>query len=85
MRYYFRYPTAVQERFHLPALGFIERNEDFGKTGIPSKWTYSADFVFYFKGNKTEYLKDRYYVNNQYTPQEKLVIALTAVPLSRKS
>jgi hypothetical protein len=85
MKYYFRYGTLIQERFGLPALGYIEREKDFGVSGLPSKLTYSADFIFYFRGNKTEYLKDRYYVNAQYTQEEQLVIALTAAPLSRKS
>ncbi len=41
----------------------------------------NADFIFYFDGDKTEYVKDRFQLGYQHTPEERLMVALKAVPL----
>jgi len=72
----------MQESMGYPALGSIER---LSSLNLPSNLVYPADFIFYFVDGKTEYLKDRYYVNAQYTPEEQLTIALRAIPMGGKS
>lgn len=78
MKFYYRYGSQPGN-LGFPELGVIERES---KDLLPLRAIWSADFVFYFKDEKTEYLKDRYAVNAQYTPEEKLSIALRAVPFS---
>ncbi len=82
MIYYLRYGTLAQERMGYPALGSVNR---LNETQIPTDLVYTADFIFWFEDGKTEYYKDRYYVNAQYTSEEQLSIALRAIPIGRKS
>ncbi len=78
---YYVYSTWVQKNLGLPEIGFtngvVMQNRLFKENA-------SADTIFTFKDNKTVYLKNRFDpIPNgyQFSEEERLIIALKAVPL----
>lgn len=77
---YIIYPEIVQRTFGKPELGVF--HTDVNKIGY--KDIHCADSIFELKDGKTKYYKNRHAAppaGYQYTEEEKIMIALKAVPL----
>lgn len=75
---YFKFSPTVQETFDVPEYAKIKEEDS---RSPYYRYRYLADDIFIYADGETDYIKDRYYADYQYSSEEMVVISLRAVLL----
>lgn len=75
---YFRFSPLMQTQFGVTEYAKIS---DENSGSLYYRYRYFADTIFIFSKGETDYIKDRYHTDYQYSSEEMVVISLSAVLL----